>query len=234
MSAIPLFPCTTLAETLKFYQAVGFEIAYQQDDPYLYAAVYQGDVTLHFSRLSVYGGKNGFGAALVYVPEVHVTHRAFADGLRTAYGKVPTVGSPRITRLLPSHTRFRLFDPTGNILTYINHDEPDADFSAYVVPASPLLQALDNAIFLRDTYANDPAAAKVLDKALAKEKGELLDRARVLAARAELAVALGETSRAEALQGELQRLKLSEEERTNWAEELEAANRLERWIKGNW
>lgn len=230
--AIPLFPCTSLNDTLTFYQALGFQVSYQQDEPYLYVAVYQGDVNLHFARLSVYGGKNGFGAALVHVEDVQVTHHAFADGLRASYGKVPTAGTPRITRLKPTQTRFTLFDPTGNMLTYINQDEPDMDYSAYETPSSPLLAALDNAIFLRDTYSNDTAAAKVLDKALVKEKGELIDRARVIAARAEIAVVLGETERTEALRAELAQLDLSENERTQWAEELTAAERLEAWISG--
>lgn len=230
--AIPLFPCTSLEATLTFYQALGFQVSYQQDDPYLYAAVYQGDVNLHFAHLSVYGGKNGFGAALIHVEDVQVTHLAFADGLRVAYGKVPTAGTPRITRLKHTQTRFTLFDSTGNMLTYINQDEHDMDYSAYAVPSSPLLAALDNAIFLRDTYSNDSAAAKVLDKALLKETGALMDRARVIAARAEIAVALGETEQSDALREELQRIELSEEERTQWVEGLGAADRLEAWIRG--
>jgi catechol 2,3-dioxygenase-like lactoylglutathione lyase family enzyme len=233
MTTIPLFPITSLDETLAFYQALGFEVTYRQDEPYLYASVSRDDTTFHFSRLSMYGAKNAFGAVLVFVPNVNPVHATFADGLRSHYGKVPTAGVPRISRLFPGQTRFRLFDPSGNILTYINHDEPDADWSAYETPASPLLQALENAVFLRDTYGNDTAAAKVLDKALdGNKKGSAMDRARVLAARAELAVALGEAERAEVVQRELQQIELSEEERDQYRHELDVAERTAQWITG--
>jgi hypothetical protein len=230
-TTIPLFPITSLDETLVFYQALGFEVTYRQDEPYLYASVSREDTTFHFARLSMYGAKNAFGTALVLVPEVNPFHTAFANGLRARYGRVPTAGLPRLSRLFPGQTRFRLFDPSGNILTYINQDEPDADWSAYETPASPLLQALDNAVFLRDTYGNDTAAAKVLDKALdGNKKGSAIDRARVLAARVELAVALGETERAEVVRGELQQIELTEEERATFRHELEAADVLKAWI----
>lgn len=231
MTTIPLLPITSLDETLSFYEALGFEVTYRQDEPYLYAAVSQGEVTFHFSRLSMYGAKNAFGSALVFVPKVDPIHNAFADGLRSRYGKVPTAGLPRITRLFPGQTRFRVFDPSSNMLIYINQDELDADWSGYETPASPLLQALDNAVFLRDTYANDTAAAKVLDRALADhQNGKAIDRARVLAARAELAVALGENERGEVVREELQRIELSEAEREMYQDELEAAERAARWI----
>lgn len=233
MTTIPLFPITALDETLVFYQALGFEVTYRQDEPYLYAAVSHGETTFHFSRLSMYGAKNAFGAALVFVPEVNPVHTAFADGLRSHYGRVPTAGLPRLSRLFPGQTRFRLFDPSGNILTYINQDEPDMGFAFYDEPSSKFMRTLDTATFLRDIYNNDLAAAKMLDKALKEyQEGSAIDRARVLAARAELAVALGETDRAQVVREELQGIELSGEERAQWQDELETAERLARWITG--
>ncbi|KFA89770.1 hypothetical protein [Archangium violaceum] len=55
-----------------------------------------------------------------------------------------------------------------------------------------------------------------------------LERARALAARAELAVALGDETRARSAREELQRIPLSEEERARFREELEAADALAR------
>jgi catechol 2,3-dioxygenase-like lactoylglutathione lyase family enzyme len=232
-TTIPLFPCHSLAETIEFYRALGFVVTHEQTQPYLYGAVKRGDVELHFARLTAHGAKGGFGACLVIVAAVGPYHRAFADGLRAHYGRVPVAGLPRLTRLQPGHTRFAVFDPSGNMLTYINRDEPDADYSWSGEGQSALIQALDNAVFLRDTYANDAAAAKVLDKALARhDDATPLDRARALATRAELAVALGDAEGAETFRRGLREIALPDEERAAFDDELSAADRLERWVQG--
>lgn len=230
-AAIPLLPCTSLQETLDFYRTLGFAITYQQTEPYLYAAIQQSDLHLHFSRLSAYGAKNAFGACLVFVPAVSPVHRAFADSLRTQRGRVPTAGVPRITRLRPGDTRFKLFDPSGNLLIYIDADEAEGSYQWSEKAQSPLALALENAIFLRDTYANDQAAAKVLEKALASPQPTApLERALALAALAELAVALGDESRALAAEDELSQILLSDAERQQYHTEFHAAAELRRWI----
>jgi len=230
-TTIPLFPCVSLDETLDFYQTLGFEVIFQQKDPYMYGAVRLGGFDLHFSRLTMYGAKKAFGACLVFLPEVGPYHRTFADGLRVKYGQVPTAGFPRITRLRRDHTRFKVFDPSGNMVIYINRDEPDAVYGWSEENLSELAQALENAVFLRDTYANDRSAAKVLDVALARyESADPVDRARALAARAELAVAMGDAERAQAVRLELQQIPLSDEDRERFRYELQAADDLERWL----
>ena len=93
-SVIPLLPCGSLAETLGFYRALGFEITHEQESPYAYGAVQRGDIQLHFSRLTMYGAKKAFGAALVFVPDVEVHHRAFADGLRANTARFPQQACP--------------------------------------------------------------------------------------------------------------------------------------------
>jgi len=231
-SIIPLFPSVSLDETLDFYQTLGFEVTYQQKEPYLYGAVRRGGIELHFSRLTAYGAKNAFGACLVFVTEVEPYHRTFAEALREKYGKVPTAGLPRITRLRKGQTRFQVFDPSGNVLLYINRDETDVEYSWSPGEAqSGLASALENAVFLPDTYANDKAAATVLDKALARhETADLIDRALALAARAELAVAMGDAERAQAVRLELQQIPLSDEDRDRFRNELQAADDLEQWL----
>ncbi|HEU4322573.1 MAG TPA: hypothetical protein VFS21_05440 [Roseiflexaceae bacterium] len=227
---VSLFPCASLSATLDFYRALGFAVSHEQDKPYLYAAVQRGGVELHFSNLRAYGAKNGFGAALVFVSDVALHHWAFADGLRAHYGAVPTAGTPRITRLRPGQTRFTVFDPTGNVLIYIDRREPAIDYGASDAGLSALEQVLDNAVFLRDTYSNDAAAAKVLDRALDQHRDAApIDRARALAARAELAVALGDVERAQSARAELGAIALPEALRARFREELEAADDLERW-----
>jgi hypothetical protein len=69
----------------------------------------------------------------------------------------------------------------------------------------------------------------VLDVALARdEPATPVDRARALAARAELAVALGDPQRAHALSAELQQVPLAAEDRQRLCHELDAADELER------
>jgi hypothetical protein len=225
----PLFPCKSLDVTLDFYQTLGFQVTYQQHSPYPYGAVCQGNVVLHFAKLTTHGSRHA--VCLVHVPDVAVHHKAFADAIRAKYGRVLTAGCPRITRLQMGQTRFHLFDPAGNILIYINQDEPDGDYTSEANNMSPLALALENAIFLRDTYVNDVAAAGVLDKALARyPQADAMDRASALAARAELAVALGQTERTQTLRAELSQIILPDAERERLQTELQAADKLEQWI----
>jgi len=229
-TTVPLLPCESLAETLDFYRALGFEVTHEQDEPYVYAAVRRGGVALHFHRFKGQGGKTG--SCLAIVPDVGAYHRAFADGLRARYGRVPTAGLPRITRLRQGQTRFTALDPSGNSLTFIQRDEPDVDYARYDAPTSRMAAVLGKAAFLRDTYIDDRAAASVLDKALARGEEGPLERALALAARAELAVAMGDDERLRAVRAELAGLTLSEEDRERHRAELEAADALERWIHG--
>jgi hypothetical protein len=228
---VPLLPCAALEETLEFYRALGFEVTHEQTTPYVYGAVRRGGIDLHFHGLKRLDPEKSVSTCLVFVAEVGPYHRAFADALRTKYGKVPTAGFPRITRLNQGRTRFATFDPSGNKLLFIDREEPEMDYGWYLEKKSALAGALDNAAFLRDTYTNDKAAAQVLDKALARdEPDEPVERARALAARAELAVAMGDAERARAVRDEMRRVPLSAEDRERYRDELQAADELERWI----
>jgi catechol 2,3-dioxygenase-like lactoylglutathione lyase family enzyme len=224
-SVIPVFPVKALDEVLQFYQALGFEVTYRQDKPYLYGAVKRGKVDIHFIK----GTESG--TCLVHVMNVQDYHQAFADGLRMTYGKVLTAGVPRITRFRQGQTRFTVYDPAGNAIIFINHDEPDIDYDAYDDTLSPLMQALEKVKFLRDTYSDDKAAAQFLDKKLNQHASAThIERARALAARAELAIAMGDVERARVVRDELEQLHLTDEERTLYHVELQAADDLERWL----
>lgn len=230
---VPILPCVSLGETLDFYRALGFEVTYQQTSPYEYGSVRRGGAVLHFhggfKRLDV----KASSTCLVTVQEVEGPHRAFVTGLRRAYGRLPTAGVPRITRLRKGQHRFAVFDPAGNSLIFVARDEPDITYDEEPEPGqSRLAQALDTAVWLRDLKGHDDvAAARVLDVALARDEAAApLERARALAARAELAVALGKSERARTLRAELQRVPLSVEERERFKDELHAADDLERLL----
>jgi catechol 2,3-dioxygenase-like lactoylglutathione lyase family enzyme len=221
---IPVFKCKSLEPTLTFYQALGFEVTYSQDRPNIYAAVTRSETNLHFTK------RAEAGFCLINVPDVTVYHKAYADGLRTEYGSIPTAGNPRITRLREGQTRFYLFDPSGNLVLYVNVDEPNTDYDRFNNDQSPLEKALDMVAFLRDTYVDDAGAAKHLDKALAKyPDAPALERARLLAARAEIAVAMDDAETAANAEAQLAQITLSAEDRDRYQAELTAADRLKRW-----
>jgi catechol 2,3-dioxygenase-like lactoylglutathione lyase family enzyme len=230
-TTIPVFPCVSLEETRDFYQTLGFEVVHQQTSPYVWLAVRRGCIELQFFGHKGLDPKDAFSTCLVMVPEVEPYHRAFADALRGKYGRIPTAGIPRITRFRAGQSRFTVVDPSGNSVIYIRHDEPDVEYSGKPgEKRSGLAKAIETAAVLRDFKEDDTAAAKVLDVALAKHmSADPVERARALAARAELALAMGDADRARALRDELRRIPLSEDDHRAYREELQAAEALERW-----
>ncbi|WP_164018053.1 hypothetical protein [Pyxidicoccus trucidator] len=232
-STIPLLPCVSLGETLEFYRALGFEVTYQQTSPNPYAVVRRGGFELHFFTLKGLEPSTAFSSCLVVLPEVESLHATFAEALRRTRGKLPVSGIPRLTRMKPGQGRFTLVDLSGNSLIFVRRQQPATSEAAKAPPAtepqSRMAKALAAAARLRDFKTDDAAAAKVLDAALArKEPAAPVERARALAARAELAVALGDVERARALQAELQQIPLSDEERERLQGELRAAEDLVR------
>jgi len=166
---IPMLPCAALDETLDFWQALGFRVTYRQKAPNPYAVVEYADYALHFFGLTQLAPEANYSGCLVLVAEVEELHRTFAERLRTALGKVPGRGFPRISRMRPGQTRFTLTDVAGNSVIFIKHGDEDAKAAeAYTEPGqTPLAKALRVAERLRDFKGDDAAAAKVLDNALA-------------------------------------------------------------------
>ncbi|MDF2695228.1 MAG: hypothetical protein K0S65_3611 [Labilithrix sp.] len=225
---IPLLPCVSIDEAIGFYRLLGFEVTYQQARPNPYAALRRGDANLHFFGLQGLDPKKAFSTCLIVMPEVESVHKMFAEALRGAYGRVPVAGIPRISRMRKGQSRFTIVDPAGNSVIVVRSDEANDTTTPSSKPLSRLARALEQATILRDGKNDDLAAAKVLDVALSKdEPWSPIERARALAARTELAVALGDGTRAATLRDELGKLPLSNEERARFAEELNAAERLE-------
>ncbi|MDC0676834.1 hypothetical protein [Sorangium atrum] len=226
---IPVLPCVSLPETLAFYGALGFEVTHQQKAPYVYAATQRGEVQLHFMGLKGLDPTQAYSTCLVIVPEVERLHETFAEGLRRAYGKLPISGLPRISRMKKGQSRFRVVDVAGNSVIFIRRDAPDDDDGAARSRSdSRLGKALRAAARLRDFKNDDAAAAKVLDVALARKGADdPLERVRALAARLELAVALGEQARARALRDEIDAAPLSGEERAQLQPQLDAVDALQ-------
>jgi hypothetical protein len=92
-----------------------------------------------------------------------------------------------------------------------------------------LARAIENAAILRDMKEDDKAAAKVLDVALARyPSAPAIDRARALAARAELARAMGDVEQSQTLRAEVQQIPLTEEDRRQFRHELDAADEFDK------
>jgi catechol 2,3-dioxygenase-like lactoylglutathione lyase family enzyme len=230
-SAIPVFPCASPDETLEFYQALGFEVTYRQIKPYVYLALKRGGFDLHF----VAGGKpdpeGGSATCLVMVDAIEPYHRAFAEALKGKLGRVPTAGLPRITRLREGQSRFTLVDPTGNSILFIARAEPDYEYpdKESWSKLTPMERALATAANFRDMRGKDAQAAGALDLALRKNPdAPPVERARVLAARVELALAMGDASRARSAREELAAMVLTDEERERYRDEFQAVEAVER------
>jgi catechol 2,3-dioxygenase-like lactoylglutathione lyase family enzyme len=227
---IPVLPCVSLDETLDFYRLLGFQPTYRQTTPNPYAVVEHEGAQLHFAGVKGLKPTEAYTTCLVIVPEVERLHQAFAEALRRVFGKLPISGLPRISRMRKGQSRFTVVDPAGNSVIFIRRNAPDDYDEGQKPPSSSRLgKALRTAARLRDFKGDDLAAAKVLDVALARDEPALpIERARALAARAELAIALGDETRARTAREELQRIPLSDEEREQVREELEAADPLDR------
>jgi catechol 2,3-dioxygenase-like lactoylglutathione lyase family enzyme len=229
--AIPVFPCASPEETLEFYQALGFEVTHRQLKPYVYLAVKRGGFDLHFVGGGEPDPEGGSATCLVMVDDIGPHHRAFAAALKGKLGRVPTAGLPRITRLREGQSRFTLVDPTGNSILFIARDEPEYEYpdKESWSKLTPMERALETAANFRDMRGKDLQAAKALDLALRKNPAAPpIERARVLAARVELAVAMGDEERARSAREELAAIDLTDEERERYRDEFQAAEALER------
>lgn len=227
---LPVFSCKSLAETLRFYRALGMEVTHEQTTPYEYGAVQWGNTEIDFHGDRKMKPEQG-SSCILLVNEVETPYRTFADGLQKTYNGLPVTGLPKITRFREGHTRFTIYDPDGNTLLFIAKDEPPCTYDSKMKDESKLMLAFETAVFLRDTYHNDEASAKKLDRALNEyQPAAPAELARVLAARAELAVALGQKERLARIRSALKQVTLTDTEQEKFRDELQAANELERLI----
>lgn len=227
ISVQPMIPSENVDESVIFYKALGFEIVRDETFPYRFAEVRDGDLWLMTSSYAQFGGRKAFGALIVNVTDLGEFHDRFAMNLRNNLGTVPLSGLPRLTRRSRDGSQFRLFDPFGNMLVYMdkNYIPP-----LYLEAKDRTEEYLNQAWFLRDIYANDPAAANSLDRALEDTKTESgIGRARLLAARAEIAVAMGELDLAARFEEMIAHLHLQDSEIRRFEMELGASQYLRTW-----
>lgn len=235
-SAVPVLWTSDPRATLDFYRALGYTVTHEQTRPYVYLAIELAGCAMHFSP-PPRGTQTPLETVrcLVMVDDVAARHRDFTAGMRAAYGKVLAKGYPRITRFRPGQSRFSLIDPDGNTALFIQRDEaPKVEYGG-AADLADLAKVIDNARILRDFKVDDTAAARVLEVGLGRfrEIAPAADKARALAMLAEIAVAAGDSERAERFRAEAAALPLTEKERAAVTEELRAGSELERWLDGD-
>lgn len=223
-TTIPVLPCISLAETVTFYGALGYQVTHRQTSPNVYLATRRGDIHLHFMGMARLDPDTAYSTCLVIVPEVEALHATFAAALRGLYGKVPVAGRPRISRMKKGQSRFTVVDAAGNSVIYIRQDAPDEHDEARSAESGTRLgKALATAARLRDFRNDDAMAARVLTAALRHgDAGTPLERGRALAMRAEIAAAQDDPAEVAACRAAIAALTLTAAERAQVERELAA------------
>ena len=224
----PCLPCRNLDESLSFYAGLGFKTTYRQTRPNPYAVVALEDIQIHLFGMEGFNPAESYGSVIVAVPDPESLYRTFATRLRETFGKLPTVGIPRILRprkKFGTVSGFSVIDPGGNWLRiYRLGDTEKEDAPAKV---EGLMQIIHVASRLGDARGDEAMALKTLENGLRRyTDAPNLDRARAYLYQAELAV---RTKNRELAQSSLQAaksLELTDDERAAIAEELAHATEL--------
>lgn len=116
---IPLLPCRSelIEPLLDFYTALGFGTTFHQKSPYAYVVVERGTVELQFLGMKEYDPAASYSGCYILTDDVEGLYEAFRSGLKSAYGRIPARGLPRIGPLKDMSYGVRQFlmtDPTGN------------------------------------------------------------------------------------------------------------------------
>ncbi|WP_052847188.1 bleomycin resistance protein [Streptomyces avicenniae] len=197
----PMLPCHALAPVLDFYTALGFDVTYRQASPNPYAVVERGDVALHLYGIKNYDPAASYSTCLIGTDDVDGLHAAFRAGLKAALGRIPTTGLPRIGPLRDTSYGVRQFlvtDPAGNCLRI---GQPTSDDPSHrPAPREPYARALHQAALFAHGKEDQTAAARVIDRALARtaDRPTPVQLLRLLVLRADVAARLGDDAGATA------------------------------------
>ncbi|MEU5161986.1 VOC family protein [Streptomyces sp. NPDC020875] len=174
-TTIPLLPCQTtlMDDVVTFYEALGFETTLRQRSPYPYAVVERGTVELQFFGMKEYDPAASYSGCYVLTDDVDSLHTAFRTGLKTAYGRIPTRGLPRIGPLKDMSYGVRQFlmtDPTGNSIRIGQLiGAQDTDGTIGPAPKEVFERTLHLAVLFADSKEDLPGAARMIDRALARD-----------------------------------------------------------------
>jgi catechol 2,3-dioxygenase-like lactoylglutathione lyase family enzyme len=218
----PCLPCRDLDQAITFYEALGFQRTYRQLHPNPYAVVAREDLQIHLFGMKDFNPADSYGSVIVEVPDPDALYQAFAAGLRAAYKKLPTTGIPRILRPRKKFGTVRGFsvvDVGGNWLriSKLGDTEPQDGEEK----TAGLAGILEVAARLGDAHGDEAKALKTLENGLKRfPNAPLLDLARALLYRAELAVRLQDRVLAQSSLSAVHALALSDDEQALIADEL--------------
>lgn len=218
----PCLPCRDLDEAIAFYKALGFEKTYRQLRPNPYAIVAREDIHIHLFGMEGFNPADSYGTVIIVVPDSDALYQAFAAGLRSAYGKLPTAGIPRILwprKRYGTVRGFNVVDVGGNWLRISKAG--DTEEEAATEKTKGLAQIVLAAARLGDSHGDDAWALKTLENGIARfSDAPTIDQVRALLYRAELAVRLNDHALAQSSLIAAQALVLTDEEQAMIADEL--------------
>lgn len=223
----PCLPCLDLDEAIRFYEVLGFRRTYRQLKPNPYAVMALEEIHIHLFGMEGFNPADSYSTVIIVVPDPDALYQAFAAGLRAAYGKLPTVGIPRILRPRKKYGTVRGFsvvDPGGNWLriSKLGDKEPESDEKT-----TGLAGIVDVAARLGDARGDEAKALKTLETGLKRfADAPPLEMARALLYRAELAVRVQDPVLAQASLAAVQTLPLGDEEQASLAIELAQTQEL--------
>jgi hypothetical protein len=148
------------------------------------------DIQIHLFGMEGFDPAQSYGSVIIAVPDPDGLYHNFAAGLRSAYGKLPVAGIPRILRPRKKYGTVRGFtvvDPGGNWLRIYKLGDTEQDDSAE--KAEGLKQVIYVAARLGDAHGDEALALKTLENGLARfTDAQPIELAKAYLYRAELAV----------------------------------------------
>jgi catechol 2,3-dioxygenase-like lactoylglutathione lyase family enzyme len=224
-STVPLLPCRSLAESLAFYESLGFTCTFRQQRPNPCASVTRGGIDIFLFEIDGFVPEDSYGSILILTTDTEKLFDEFATGLRTAHGRLPISGIPRITRPRKKQGTaggFSVVDPGGNWLRVFRRGDPETSDTV-----RGLARVVENAARQGDAHGDDAAAIAVLDAGLLRYPDAApLDRLPALVYRAELDLRVGNTRRARETLGEVLAIPLDEAESAALEADIDAAREL--------
>ena len=217
-----ILPCRDIDECIAFYETLGFKKTYRQIRPNPYAVVALEDIQIHFGGIEGFRPEDSYGSVIITVPDPDSLYRAFAAGLRKAYGKLPVAGIPRILRPRKRYGTVRGFtvvDPGGNWLRISKLGDTEQEATSEKVEG--LAQIINVAARLGDAHGDVALALKTLENGLARfPEAPAMERARAYLYRAELAVRTTNSELAQTSLALAKSVELTEMEQATLADEF--------------
>jgi hypothetical protein len=200
---VPMLPCGDIDDMARFWTPLGLSVTYRQLRPNPYLALRRNAIELHYYGMDDVDPEQSYSSCSIVVPDTAPLHELFVKGLRSAYGRVPLTGLPRITRprLRANNaglSGFSLIDPAGNWIRVSRRaeegQEPRAvdDRTAWVsAGGGALARALENAVVLADSHGDEAQAHRSLSGAVQRHAdGPVAERVAAWAYLAELRLRL--------------------------------------------